>query len=91
MNSHSYSPRFQLKAAPMTAGIVLLGTGCLMGIAGVIVGGTAMMSGARRWFRGIAEEYEAMHPTWGKQTKVAMTAARDMNGHRARPRTSSHV
>ncbi|HXW46084.1 MAG TPA: hypothetical protein VEL03_14955 [Streptosporangiaceae bacterium] len=90
MNSHSYTPRFQLKAAPMMAGIVLLGTGCLMGIAGMIIGGSAVMSGTRRWFRGIAEEYEALHPAWGKQTKVAMTTARDMNGHRARAR-SGHV
>lgn len=91
MNSHSYSPRFQLKAAPMTAGVVLLGTGSLMAIAGVIVGGTAVMSATRRWFRGIAEEYpQAMPSAWGKQTKVAMTAARDMNGHRARAR-SGHV
>jgi hypothetical protein len=90
MNSHSYTPRFQLRAAPMTAGIVLLGTGCLMGFAGMVIGGHAVMSGARRWFRGIAAEYEHMSPEWGKQTKVAMTTARDMNGHRARAR-SGHV
>ena len=88
MNSHSYMPQFQVKAAPMMAGAVLLGAGTLMGIAGMIVGSTAVMSATRRWFRGIAEEYaQAMPPAWSKQPKVAMTAARDMNGHRAHARS----
>jgi hypothetical protein len=87
MNTHSYMPRFQLKAAPMTAGAVLLGAGCMMGIAGMIVGGTAVMSACRHWFRDIAEQYpQAMQPAWNKQAKVPMTAAKTMNGHRTHAR-----
>lgn len=95
MNTQSYS-EFQLKATPMVVGAVLLGTGCIIGISGMIVGGHAVMSGARRWFRGMADGMgdqpaqamkPAMKPKWGSQAKVAMTAgtqAMQGNGTRVR-------
>jgi hypothetical protein len=87
MNTQSYSP-YRLKATPMVVGLVLVGTGCIMGMSGVIVGGHAVMSGARRWFYGLAEQTpQAMRPKWGQQSKVAMpagNAAMHGNGSRVR-------
>ena len=88
MNHQSYSP-YRLKATPMVVGLVLVGTGCLMGMSGVIVGGTAAMTAARRWFMGLAEQApQPMKPKWGQQTKVAMTAGPSaMQGNGARVRS----
>ncbi len=88
MNTQSYSP-YRLKATPMVVGLVLVGTGCLMGMSGVIVGGTAVMSACRRWFLGLADQApQAMKPKWGQQTKVAMTAdSPAMHGNGARIRS----
>ena len=87
MNIQSYSP-YRLKTTPMVVGLVLLGTGCLVGMSGVIVGGTAVMTATRRWFMGLADQApKAMKPKWGQQNKVAMTAgtpAMQGNGARAR-------
>jgi hypothetical protein len=77
MNTLSYSNRFPLKAAPMTTGVVLLGTGSLIGMAGLIVGGHALMSASRRWFLELADHPQSrqtMKTRWAKQPKVAMTA-----------------
>jgi hypothetical protein len=78
MNTLSYSNRFPLKAAPMTTGVVLLGTGSLIGMAGLIVGGHALMSASRRWFLELADQpqpRQSMKTRWAaKQPKVAMTA-----------------
>jgi hypothetical protein len=74
MNTQSYSP-FRLKATPMVVGLVLVGTGCLMGMSGMIVGGHAMMSASRRWFLSLAEQTpQATRPKLGQQSKIAMTA-----------------
>jgi hypothetical protein len=76
MNTLSYSNRFPLKAAPMTTGVVLLGTGSLIGMAGLIVGGHALMSASRRWFLELADhpqQRQAVKQRWAKQPKVAMT------------------
>jgi hypothetical protein len=43
--------RFSLHGAPMIASAVLIGAGSLIGLSGMIVGGTAVMSASRRWFR----------------------------------------
>jgi|HubBroStandDraft_5_1064220.scaffolds.fasta_scaffold07235_4 hypothetical protein len=78
MNTLSYSNRFPLKAAPMTTGVVLLGTGSLIGMAGLIVGGHALMSASRRWFMAMADQpqqrqsMKPVKPRWTKQPKVAM-------------------
>jgi hypothetical protein len=90
MNTQSYS-EFQLKATPMVVGAVLLGTGCMIGISGMIVGGHAIMSASRRWFRGMADQPpQTMKPKWGSQAKVAMTAgtqAMQGNGNGTRVRS----
>lgn len=43
--------RFSLNSTPMIVGAVLIGAGSLIGLSGMIVGGTAMMSASRQWFR----------------------------------------
>jgi len=89
MNSQSYSTRFQLKAAPMVVGAVLLGTGAMVGMAGLIVGGTAVLSGARKWFMEVGEQArQAAEAEWGKQPKVMMpSGSRAMAGNGMPART----
>ena len=41
--------RFELNSAPMIVGAVLIGAGSLIGLSGLIVGGTAMLSATRQW------------------------------------------
>jgi hypothetical protein len=48
---NSPSGKFQLNSAPVIVGAVLIGVGGLIGMSGLIVGGTAIMSATRRWFR----------------------------------------
>jgi hypothetical protein len=48
-NQHmSPPPKFQLNGAPMMVGAVLIGVGGLIAMSGAIVGGTTLMSAARR-------------------------------------------
>jgi len=91
MNSKSYYPSVQLKAAPMMSGIVLLGTGAVICMAGMIVGGSAVCSAARKWFRAQAvQSPQAIKPKWSKRPKMAMTPAGGMNGTSA-PAHSGHA
>jgi hypothetical protein len=49
-NGHSSSSDgFQLNATPMIVGAVLIGAGSLIGLTGLVIGGTAMVSTARKW------------------------------------------
>jgi hypothetical protein len=51
---HSHSvlyTRFSVNSTPMIVGAVLIGAGSLIGLSGMIVGGTAMVSATRQWFR----------------------------------------
>ena len=51
-NGNSYQTGgFRLNSTPMIIGACLIGAGSMIGIAGMIVGGAAMMSAARQWFR----------------------------------------
>ena len=51
-NGQSFtSSSFQLNATPMIVGAALIGAGCLIGLTGLIVGGTAMVSATRQWLR----------------------------------------
>lgn len=42
---------FQLNTTPMIIGAALIGAGTLIGLTGLIVGGTAMVSATRKWLR----------------------------------------
>ena len=51
-NGNSYQTGgFRLNSTPMIIGACLIGAGSMIGVAGMIVGGAAMMSAARQWFR----------------------------------------
>jgi hypothetical protein len=84
MNNKSYSTPLKIKAAPMTAGAVLCGAGAMMAMAGMIVGGTAMCSAARKWFRAQAMQPQASkRGGWGMRPKMKMPmpAASAANGN----------
>lgn len=74
-NQHmSPPPKFQLNGAPMMVGAVLIGVGGLIAMSGAIVGGTTLMSAARRWFRELeGSPGEAVKHKLG-QTRAATVA-----------------
>jgi hypothetical protein len=45
----SSSSSFQLNTTPVLVGAALIGAGTLIGLTGLIVGGTAMVSATRQW------------------------------------------
>ncbi len=67
--------RFSVNSAPMIVGAVLIGAGSLIGLSGVIVGGTAMMSAGRRWFRELQ-----VHPSELPENKLGQTKAATIAG-----------
>jgi hypothetical protein len=70
----SSSSGFQLNSTPMVVGAALIGAGGLIGLAGLIVGGTAMISATRKWFRELEiPPSEVVKQKWG-QTKAASVA-----------------
>lgn len=51
-NGQSYSSSgFQLNKTPMIVGAAMIGVGGMIGLTGLIIGGSAMMSATRQWFR----------------------------------------
>jgi hypothetical protein len=50
-NQNPSAGKFQLNGTPIVVGAVLIGVGGLIGMSGLIVGSTAIMSATRRWFR----------------------------------------
>jgi hypothetical protein len=73
-NSQSSSAAFQVNSTQVMVGAVLLGAGCLIGMAGLIVGGHAMMSSTSRWFRELeVPPGEVVKHKWD-QTKAATMA-----------------
>jgi hypothetical protein len=81
MNSKSYYPDVKLKAAPMMSGIVLVGTGAVICMAGLIVGGSAVCSAGRKWFRAQAvQSPQPVKTKWAKRPKMAMTDSMNGNG-----------
>jgi hypothetical protein len=72
-NGQSYSG-FQLNTTPMVVGAALIGAGTLIGLSGLIVGGTAMASATRKWFRELeVPPSEVVKHKWGA-TKAATHA-----------------
>jgi hypothetical protein len=72
-NGQSYTG-FQLNTTPMIVGAALIGAGTLIGLSGMIVGGSAMLSSTRKWFRELeVPPSEVMKHKWGA-TKAATTA-----------------
>ena len=66
--------KFSLNSTPMIVGAVLIGAGSLIGISGVIVGGTAMMSAITQWLReleGPSSEVAKSKPSQHAAAKIA--------------------
>jgi len=74
-NGQSYPPGpFQTHKAPLILGAVMVGTGGLIGLIGMLVSGTAMASACRQWFRELDRPpTEVVKQKWG-QTKAATAA-----------------
>jgi hypothetical protein len=75
IQQNSAPPKFQVNGAPMVVGAVLIGVGGVIGMSGLIVGSTALMSAARRWFR----ELE-MPPGEAVKHKLGQTRAATVAG-----------
>jgi hypothetical protein len=73
-NTQSFTPAIKVNSTQAVVGAVLVGAGCLMGMAGAIVGGHAILSATRRWFRELeVPPTEVVKHKWN-QTKAASTA-----------------
>jgi hypothetical protein len=83
---------FQLNATPMIIGAALIGAGALVGLCGLIVGGTAMATATRKWFRELeVPPSEVMKQKWGA-TKAATTAgAMAWQQHNGAPGHKAHA
>jgi hypothetical protein len=72
-NGQSYSS-FQINTTPLVVGAALIGAGALMGVTGMLVGGTALASASRKWFRELeVPPSEVVKHKWN-QTRAATTA-----------------
>jgi hypothetical protein len=68
------SSGFELNATPMIVGAALVGAGSLIGLTGLIVGGTALFSATRKWFQELeVPPGEVVKQKWS-QTKAATAA-----------------
>jgi hypothetical protein len=73
-NAQSSSTGFQFNTTPMIIGAALIGAGGVIGLCGLIVGGSAMASATRRWFRELeVPPSDVMKQKWGA-TKAATVA-----------------
>jgi|SRR5215469_2714595 len=72
-NARGYSS-FQVNTTPLVVSAALIGAGMLMGITGIIVGGTALASASRKWISELeVPPSEVVKHKW-HQTKAATTA-----------------
>jgi hypothetical protein len=75
MQQSSSPGRLELGGAPVVVGAVLVGVGGLIAMSGLIVGGTAIMSATRRWFRSME-----MPPSEVVKHKLGQTRAATVAG-----------
>ncbi len=72
-NARGYSS-FDVNTTPIVVGAALVGAAMLMGITGILVGGTALASATRKWVRELeVPPGEVVKHKW-HQTKAATTA-----------------
>lgn len=73
-NSQSSSAGFQLNRTQAMVGAVLVGSGALIGMAGALIGGLALVSAASRWIHELeVPPTEVVKQKWS-QTKAATQA-----------------
>jgi hypothetical protein len=89
-NGNSYqTDGFKVNSTPMIVSACLIGAGSMIGIAGMIVGGAAMMSAARQWFRELdVPPSEVVRQKFG-QTKAATAAGASAWKQNAMQRTNA--
>jgi len=65
---------FRMNRAPVIIGACLIGAGSMVAMAGIAVGGTALIAATRRWLRELeVPPSEVVKQKWG-QTKAATAA-----------------
>ena len=80
-NSYSSSAGFQVNTTQAMTGGVLVGTGAVICMAGMIVGGSAVCSATRKWFRAQAvQSPQPVKTKWAKRPKVDMAGSMSGNG-----------
>jgi hypothetical protein len=73
-NSQQSPGEVQLNTTPMIVGVALVAAGGLIGLAGVIIGGSALLSATRKWLGELeVPPSEVVKHKWD-QTKAATTA-----------------
>jgi hypothetical protein len=74
-NPKSYSSgEFRLDSTPMIVGACLIGAGTIIGMTGLIVGGSAIISATRQWFRELEVPPSEVVKQKLSQTKAATAA-----------------
>jgi hypothetical protein len=94
MHTHSTqtsTPAFQLNNTQVIVGAVLLCAGGLIGMTGVIIGGSALLSATRHWLDDLEESpTEVVRHKW-HQTRAATTAgAQAWHAHNGLHAHSAH-
>jgi hypothetical protein len=75
-NSQSSSAGFQVNSTQVMVGAALLGAGGLIGMAGLIVGGHALMSSTRRWFHELeVPPTQVVKQKWDQTKSATMAGA----------------
>ena len=86
----SSSSSFQLNTTPIFVGAALIGAGTLIGLTGLILGGSAMVSATRKWLRELeVPPTEVVKQKLG-QTKAATTAGASAWKHHDHAHQGSH-
>jgi hypothetical protein len=75
-NTDSSSAGFQVNNTQVMVGAVLLGAGCMLGIAGMIIGSHALVSSCSRWLRELeVPPTQVMRHKWDQTRAATMAGA----------------
>ena len=81
---------FNMNSTPMIVGACLIGAGSLIGITGMIVAGTTMMSAARQWFRELdVPPSEVVKQKFGQTVAATAAGASAWKQHNAMQRANA--
>jgi len=89
-NPTTYAPgEFHIDSTPMIVGACLIGAAAIIGVTGMIVGGTAIISATRQWFNELEVPPSEVVKQKLSQTKAATAAgASAWQRHNAMQQTS---
>jgi hypothetical protein len=91
----SSASSFELNTTPVIVGAALIGAGVLIGLTGLIVGGTAMVTATRQWLGEMEVPPTEVVKQYLDQTKAATSAGanawKEHNDTHHRARHGSHV